>query len=127
MNCRKSCNNDYHLTSNLLPHYLALLMLFNANRANLTQIRLRYLQYLSTGYAKFCFLCLWRLIYYVRPLQHVLKLSALSTHTCFELCTSLARITQSMRVCCRTKCSAGAVTNIPMMLSAVSNLAALFI
>jgi len=65
MNCRKSWNKIYHLTSNMLPHYF---------------VKIEYIQHfvqckcdaksfiyniLSASDAKFCLLCLNRLIYNV--------------------------------------------------------------
>jgi len=66
---RKSICKIYHLISNLLPHYIAKVVKLNVQFGNFTARysmqmwrRIVYLQYLSTGDAKFCFLCLYGLI-----------------------------------------------------------------
>ena len=88
MNCRRISHIIWHLTSNLLPHYLAK---FECSSVQLCSIVIQFKSVTNSLFTEnicrnvmFWIKCLCQLIYNIK---HVFKISAISTHACFTLCT----------------------------------------
>ena len=91
MNCGKSYYVILHLTSNLLPHYLAK---FECSTVQLCTIVIRFKKSVTDRLftlniyrnIMFCITCLCQVIYNT-VMYHVFKISAISMYSCFVPCT----------------------------------------
>jgi len=106
VNCGRSYYIISHLTSNMLPHYLAKFWMFNcATLHNGYSIQKCDRSFIYSKYLYWCHV-LDHMSVWIN-LQCVFKVSAIGTHTCFESCTPLVRGFVKLQCC--ANCVAGTI------------------